>query len=74
MTAPFGNFQLNEINVQRKGLSYVEAVAVWLMHWSGEKQHLIAAKFGTNPGRIADVLTEKKHEGSRMDAQALRAS
>lgn len=69
-----GEIDLNPIKIVRKGLTYDEAVAVWLLHWSGDKQHTIAAKFGTNGGRIADVLTEKKHVGSRKEAAKYRFS
>ncbi|MAN14239.1 hypothetical protein [Alterinioella nitratireducens] len=74
MSDHFGNIELNSIQIVRKGLSFDEAVAVWLMHWSGVKQHVIAARFGTNGGRIADVLTEKKHVGSRQAAAVQRFS
>lgn len=66
--------ELNPILVQRSSLSFDEAVAVWLMHFEGEKQQIIAAKFGTNGGRIAEILTEKKHEGSQHTALSLRFS
>jgi hypothetical protein len=66
--------ELNTISVQRSNLSFDEAVAVWLMHFEGEKQQIIAAKFGTNGGRIAEILTEKKHEGSERAARSLKFS
>ena len=48
--------------------SFEEAVAVWLMKWSGDHNHIIAAKMGINQGRIAETLTEKIHMGSRKQA------
>ncbi len=62
------SFSLNEISARRKSLTFDEAVAVWLMKWAGDDNHIIAAKLGINQGRIAEVLTEKKHEGSKAHA------
>lgn len=61
-------FSLNEITARRSSLSFPEAVAVWLMKWAGDHNHIIAAKLGINQGRIAEVLTEKLHIGSREKA------
>jgi hypothetical protein len=46
-----------------------EAVDVWLRHWSGQHQHLIAADYRINAGRVSEVLTEKTHIGSRQIAE-----
>ena len=62
------SFDLNQIVARRSSLSFEEAVAVWLMKWSGELHHIIAAKLGINQGRVAEVLTEKLHEGSKAKA------
>lgn len=62
------SLDLNHIHARRASLSFEEAVAVWLMKWSGEYNQIIAAKFGTNQGRIAEILTEKEHLGSREKA------
>lgn len=69
MSVHFGNVELNSIQIQRTSLNEHEAIAVWLLRWSGDKQHVIAAKLGTNPGRVADVLTGKTHYGSKRTAQ-----
>ena len=61
-------FSLNQIIARRSSLTFEEAVAVWLMKWSGDLNHIIAAKLGINQGRIAEVLTEKLHIGSREKA------
>ena len=68
-----GNLLLNTISVKRASLNDQEAIAVWLLRWSGDKQHVIAAKLGTNSGRVADVLTEKTHQGTRSKAREMRA-
>lgn len=62
------SFDLNHIHAKRASLSFEEAVAVWLMKWAGDFNHIIAAKLGTNQGRIAEILTEKDHLGSREKA------
>ena len=65
--------ELNTISKHRTSLNEKEAIAVWLLRWSGAKQHTIAAQLGTNAGRIADVLNEKTHVGARLKAHKLRA-
>jgi len=62
------SLDLNHIHARRASLSFDEAVAVWLMKWSGDYNQIIAAKFGTNQGRVAEILTEKEHLGSREKA------
>ncbi|MGE3832347.1 MAG: hypothetical protein AB7F76_15240 [Parvibaculaceae bacterium] len=51
-------------------LTFDDAVEVWLRYWNGEFQNRIAAHFDTNPGRVNEVLKEKRHIGSK--AMALR--
>lgn len=55
----------------KTALEYDEAVDVWLLRWQGWHQHRIAAHFGVNPGRVNDVLKERKHVGSKADAAKL---
>lgn len=62
------SIEINEIRARRASLSTSEAIAVWLMKWSGDHNHIIAAKLGINQGRIAEVLTEKAHTGTRQKA------
>jgi hypothetical protein len=67
------SFDLNQIIERRARLTFDEAIAVWLMKWSGDHNQIISAKFGTNQGRIAEILTEKAHIGSRDEAFKLRS-
>lgn len=46
-------------------LTFEDAVEIWLRHWAGEFQNRIAASFDVNPGRVNEVLKERKHVGSR---------
>jgi hypothetical protein len=49
-------------------LTLDDAVNIWLRHWNGEYQNRIAASYDVNPGRVNDVLKERKHIGSRRKA------
>lgn len=51
-------------------LTHEDAVNVWLLHWHGEYQHVIAASYNVNPGRVNEVLKERTHFGSRAEAAA----
>lgn len=55
-------------------LTFDDAVDIWLRHWAGEYQHHIAASFRVNPGRVNDVLKERKHIGSREAAASNRSA
>ena len=49
-------------------LSFDDAIQIWKRASEGEFQHRIAADFDVNPGRVNDVLKERKHPGSRQAA------
>jgi hypothetical protein len=49
-------------------LTYEDAIDVWKLRATGLFQHQIAARFEVNPGRINEILKEKKHQGSREAA------
>jgi hypothetical protein len=49
-------------------LTFEEAVQVWLLYWQGHFQNRIAAMFDTNPSRVNDVIKERKHAGSKVEA------
>lgn len=55
-------------------LTFDDAVQIWLRHWAGEFQNRIAASFDVNPGRVSDVLKERKHVGSREAALSKRSA
>lgn len=55
-------------------LTYEDAVKVWNLHWEGHIQSRIAAVFGTNQGRVNEVLKERKFVGSRADAAKRKAA
>ncbi len=49
-------------------LTLEDAVNVWLRHWNGEYQHIIAASYNVSAGRVNDVLKERTHFGSKAAA------
>lgn len=49
-------------------LTFEDAVAIWPRHWNGEFQNRIASDFDVNPGRVNEVLKERKFLGSRQEA------
>ncbi|ASM73847.1 MULTISPECIES: hypothetical protein [Roseobacteraceae] len=53
-------------------LSYADAATVWLLSWTGNDETVIAAKMGTNIGRVADILAENTYVGSRDNAARMR--
>jgi hypothetical protein len=53
-------------------LSPEDAVQVWLRHWQGDYQHVIAASFGVNQGRVCEVLKGYRHPGSEVIARQKR--
>jgi hypothetical protein len=55
-------------------LSSEDAVEIWRRRLQGEAQHVLAADFGVNPGRIAEVLTGKRFPEARGIAEKKRAS
>ena len=58
---------LNSVNVRRSHLSPIEEETARLLRSEGDDYHIIAAKFGINQGRIAELLgpeREKKAPGS----------
>ena len=60
---------MSGIPTPKPRLTFEDAVEVWHLRRRGIHQHTIAAKFGVNPGRVSEVLTEKKHLGSRAAAE-----
>lgn len=55
-------------------LTFDDAVQIWLCHWNGEFQNRIAASFDVNPGRVNEVLKERKFIGSREAALSSRSA
>ena len=62
----------NDNNIPSYKLTFEDAVNIWLRHWNGEFQNRIAASYDVNPGRVNEVLKERKHAGSKQVAAARR--
>lgn len=56
---------------QMRVLNDSEAALVWMLSWSGDPKHVIAAKLGTMPSRVAGILAESTHVGSKEHATKL---
>lgn len=55
-------------------LTFDDAVQMWLCHWTGEFLNRIAARLDVNPGRVNEVLKERKFIGSREAALQKRSA
>jgi len=53
---------------QSPKLTFEDATEIWKLRAEGLFQHQIAAQFDVNPGRINEILKERKHPGSRHAA------
>ena len=51
-----------------RNLTHEDAVQIWLRRATGEAQHVLAADFEVNPGRIAEVLSGKRFPTARAVA------
>jgi len=49
-------------------LNSTDAALVWVLKWSGDADHVIASKLSTMPSRVANILSETTHLGSREQA------
>ncbi|MGH7097948.1 MAG: hypothetical protein ACREE4_09865, partial [Stellaceae bacterium] len=45
-----------------------DAIQIWHRRLAGDAQHVLAAEFGVNPGRIAEVLAGKRFPQARAIA------
>ena len=45
-----------------------DAITIWHRHWNGEYQNRIAADLDVNPGRVNEVIKERKFIGSKKEA------
>ncbi|MGV1759053.1 hypothetical protein ACQZ6F_22260 [Rhizobium sp. A22-96] len=65
---------MNDNEKPSYALTFDDAVEIWLRSWNGEFQNRIAASFDVNPGRVSEVLKERKHIGSREIALKKQAA
>ena len=67
------SIQFGAILPQQRVLNSTDAALVWVLKWSGDADHVIAAKLETLPSRVANILSESSHVGSRDQATELVA-
>ena len=60
--------QPGAIAPQYRVLNTADAALVWVLKWSGDADHVIANKLGTMPSKVADILAENTHVGSKDQA------
>ena len=65
---------MNDNAKPSRALTFDDAIQIWLCHWTGEFQNRIAARFDVNPGRVNEVLKERKFNGSREAALQKRSA
>ncbi|SMD09665.1 hypothetical protein [Rhizobium sp. RU36D] len=65
---------MNDNDKPSRVLTFDDAVQIWLRNWTGEFQNRIAASFDVNPGRVNEVLKERKFIGSREAALQKRSA
>ena len=68
---PLTGIELNPVVVERKALSFDEAVTAFVLRAQGCKYNIIAQHLGTNTHRLGEVFREEKHVGAQAAAIAL---
>lgn len=70
-THPLTGVSINPVLIERKSLTYQEAMTAHVMRMQGVKYNIIAQQLGTNTHRLGEVFREEKHIGSRESALTL---
>lgn len=65
--------QPGAIAPQYRVLNTADAALVWVLKWAGDADHVIANKLGTMPSKVADILAENTHVGSKDQATRMVA-
>ncbi|CAN7331570.1 hypothetical protein LJR030_003403 [Rhizobium sp. LjRoot30] len=73
-THPITGVEINPIVIERKSLTFEEAVTAHVMRIEGVKYNIIAQHLGTNTHRLGEVFREEKHSGSKKIAMNLVAN
>lgn len=73
MIDPTENVQLSTMPPQYRVLNAADAALVWVLKWSGDADHVIAHKLSTMPSKVADILAENTHVGSKDQATKMIA-
>jgi hypothetical protein len=73
VTHPITGVEMNPVIIERKSLTFDEAVTAHVMRMQGVKYNIVAQHLGTNTHRLGEVYRGEKHPGSRRVAAALIA-
>ncbi|KIC49687.1 hypothetical protein [Tateyamaria sp. ANG-S1] len=65
--------QPGAIAPQYRVLNATDAALVWVLKWGGDADHVIANKLDTMPSKVADILAENTHVGSKDQATKMVA-
>ncbi len=74
LTHPMTGIEMNPILIERKALTFEEAVTAHLLRMQGVKYNIIAQQLGTNTHRLGEVFRGEKHVGSKAKAKELIAT
>lgn len=70
---PVTGVALNPIVIERKALSFNEAVTAHVLRLQGAKYNIVAQQLGTNTHRLGEVFRGEKHYRSKEAALKLLA-
>ena len=65
--------QAGAIAPQYRVLNATDAALVWVLKWGGDSDYVIANKLETMPSKVADILAENTHVGSKDQATKMVA-
>jgi len=68
---PITGIALNPIIIERKSLSYRDAVTAWVLRLRGVKYNHVAQYLGANTHRLGEVFRGEVHIGSEAEAKKL---
>lgn len=71
LTHPITGVEINPIAIERKSLTFSEAVTAFVMRMQGEKYHIIAQQLGTNTHRLGEVFRGEIHVNAKSVADSL---
>ncbi len=71
---PVTGVLLNQITVQRSNLGWLERETARLLRRDGLSQQQIAAKLGTNQGRVNEALADDDDDGEGSSGASGQAS
>lgn len=68
---PQTGVELNPILIERRSLTYDQAVTAWILRMEGNKYSHVAQRLGTNPHRVGEVFRGEKYPDARERAMQI---